>query len=84
MSRGQCLLFLIFFLDGVSQLPLIQDSAVIPEDRDVAEERKRVLECQPLLESMVSSPLILQELSKVRKQCEVFVFLLCVCLCEGT
>lgn len=74
MSGVQCLLFLIFSLDGVSQLPLIQDSAVIPEDRDVAEERKRVLECQPLLESMVSSPLILQELSKVRKQCEVFFF----------
>uniref|UniRef100_A0A673N691 ATP-binding cassette sub-family A member 3-like n=1 Tax=Sinocyclocheilus rhinocerous TaxID=307959 RepID=A0A673N691_9TELE len=36
-----------------------------PEDRDVAEERKRVLECQPVVESMVGSPLILQELSKV-------------------
>lgn len=31
----------------------------------MAEERKRVLECQPILESMVGSPLILQELSKV-------------------
>uniref|UniRef100_A0A674NSB8 ATP binding cassette subfamily A member 3 n=1 Tax=Takifugu rubripes TaxID=31033 RepID=A0A674NSB8_TAKRU len=39
--------------------------SVIPEDRDVADERKRVLECQPMLESMVSSPLILQQLSKV-------------------
>ncbi|XP_029692140.1 ATP-binding cassette sub-family A member 3 [Takifugu rubripes] len=47
------------------QLPIIQDAAVIPEDRDVADERKRVLECQPMLESMVSSPLILQQLSKV-------------------
>lgn len=37
-----------------------------PEDRDVADERKRVLECQPVVESMVGSPLILQELSKVR------------------
>ncbi|XP_066497951.1 phospholipid-transporting ATPase ABCA3 [Hoplias malabaricus] len=36
-----------------------------PEDRDVAEERKRVLECQPVMESMVGSPLILQELTKV-------------------
>lgn len=53
----------------MSQLPLIEDAAVLPEDRDVAEERKRVLDCQPVLESMVSSPLILQELSKVRKQC---------------
>lgn len=52
----------------MSQLPLIQDSGVIPEDRDVAEERKRVLECQPMLESMINSPLILQQLSKVRKK----------------
>ncbi|XP_072549037.1 phospholipid-transporting ATPase ABCA3 isoform X1 [Salminus brasiliensis] len=36
-----------------------------PEDRDVAEERKRVLECHPMVESMVGSPLILQELTKV-------------------
>lgn len=47
------------------QLPLIEDAALVPEDRDVAEERKRVLECQPMIESMVGSPLILQELSKV-------------------
>lgn len=47
------------------QLPLIEDSAVLQEDRDVADERKRVLECQPVVESMVGSPLILQELSKV-------------------
>uniref|UniRef100_A0A4W6GA39 ATP binding cassette subfamily A member 3 n=1 Tax=Lates calcarifer TaxID=8187 RepID=A0A4W6GA39_LATCA len=39
--------------------------SLLPEDRDVAEERKRVLECQPIVESMVGSPLILQELSKV-------------------
>uniref|UniRef100_A0A668AI68 ATP binding cassette subfamily A member 3 n=1 Tax=Myripristis murdjan TaxID=586833 RepID=A0A668AI68_9TELE len=43
----------------------IKDAALLPEDRDVAEERKRVLECQPVVESMVGSPLILQELSKV-------------------
>lgn len=47
-------------------MPLIEDAAVLPEDRDVADERKRVLECQPIVESMVGSPLILQELSKVR------------------
>uniref|UniRef100_A0A8C2WQI7 ATP binding cassette subfamily A member 3 n=1 Tax=Cyclopterus lumpus TaxID=8103 RepID=A0A8C2WQI7_CYCLU len=41
------------------------DAALLPEDRDVAEERKRVLECQPVVESMVGSPLVLQELSKV-------------------
>uniref|UniRef100_A0A8C4H0N4 ABC transporter domain-containing protein n=1 Tax=Dicentrarchus labrax TaxID=13489 RepID=A0A8C4H0N4_DICLA len=39
--------------------------SLLPEDRDVADERKRVLECQPVVESMVGSPLILQELSKV-------------------
>uniref|UniRef100_A0A3P9B9A1 ATP binding cassette subfamily A member 3 n=1 Tax=Maylandia zebra TaxID=106582 RepID=A0A3P9B9A1_9CICH len=39
--------------------------SLLPEDRDVADERKRVLECQPIIESMVGSPLILQELSKV-------------------
>ncbi|XP_047427991.1 phospholipid-transporting ATPase ABCA3 [Mugil cephalus] len=47
------------------QLPLIEDAALLPEDRDVAEERKRVLECQPVVESMVGSPLILQEISKI-------------------
>uniref|UniRef100_A0A672IQI6 ABC transporter domain-containing protein n=1 Tax=Salarias fasciatus TaxID=181472 RepID=A0A672IQI6_SALFA len=36
-----------------------------PEDRDVADERKRVLECQPVVESMVGSPLVVQELTKV-------------------
>ncbi|MGH0173668.1 UNVERIFIED_CONTAM: hypothetical protein FKN15_075354 [Acipenser sinensis] len=43
----------------------VSGAALLPEDRDVAEERKRVLECQPSVESMVGSPLILQELSKV-------------------
>uniref|UniRef100_A0AAQ5Z9M5 ABC transporter domain-containing protein n=1 Tax=Amphiprion ocellaris TaxID=80972 RepID=A0AAQ5Z9M5_AMPOC len=42
-----------------------QVPALLPEDRDVAEQRKRVLECQPMVESMVGSPLILQEISKV-------------------
>lgn len=68
MTRDEWILFFIFTLMCVSQLPILQDAAVIPEDRDVAEERKRVLECQPMLESMVSSPLILQQLSKVRQK----------------
>lgn len=55
----------------VFQLPLIEDAALQPEDRDVAEERKRVLECQPVVESMVGSPLILQELSKVYRRLSV-------------
>ena len=55
----------------VGQLALIEDAAVQPEDRDVAEERKRVQECHPMVESMVGSPLVLHELSKVH----------CVCVC---
>lgn len=44
---------------------LVREETLQPEDRDVADERKRVLECQPVVESMVGSPLILQELTKV-------------------
>ncbi|TRY96423.1 hypothetical protein DNTS_021457 [Danionella cerebrum] len=44
---------------------LLAEEVFLPEDKDVAEERKRVHECQPVVESMVGSPLILQELSKV-------------------
>uniref|UniRef100_A0AAQ6AQX1 ABC transporter domain-containing protein n=1 Tax=Amphiprion ocellaris TaxID=80972 RepID=A0AAQ6AQX1_AMPOC len=47
------------------QVPVVDEAALLPEDRDVAEQRKRVLECQPMVESMVGSPLILQEISKV-------------------
>lgn len=47
------------------QVLLLAEEALQPEDRDVAEERKRVLDCQPVVESMVGSPLILHELSKV-------------------
>lgn len=65
MTLGQCLAVDISYDICVCQLPLIEDAAVLPEDRDVAEERKRVLECQPIVESMVGSPLVLQELSKV-------------------
>uniref|UniRef100_H2T045 ATP binding cassette subfamily A member 3 n=1 Tax=Takifugu rubripes TaxID=31033 RepID=H2T045_TAKRU len=49
------ILFFIFCLTSVLQLPIIQDAAVIPEDRDVADERKRVLECQPIAEPLISS-----------------------------
>uniref|UniRef100_A0A673NN47 ATP-binding cassette sub-family A member 3-like n=1 Tax=Sinocyclocheilus rhinocerous TaxID=307959 RepID=A0A673NN47_9TELE len=63
------LLFLIELRTAVGvcfcQVLLLAEEALQPEDRDVAEERKRVLECQPVVESMVGSPLILQELSKV-------------------
>ncbi|KAM4598643.1 phospholipid-transporting ATPase ABCA3 [Polymixia lowei] len=65
----QCVRTLQRFLGSLGrrhkQLPLMEDSALLPEDRDVAEERKRVAECQPMVESMVGSPLILQELTKV-------------------
>ncbi|CAL8274752.1 unnamed protein product [Lota lota] len=44
---------------------LLEDGVLHPEDRDVADERKRVLDCQPVIESMVGSPLVLQELTKV-------------------
>lgn len=47
------------------QVLLLAEEALQPEDRDVAEERKRVMDCQPVVESMVDSPLILQELCKV-------------------
>uniref|UniRef100_A0A3B4B911 ABC transporter domain-containing protein n=1 Tax=Periophthalmus magnuspinnatus TaxID=409849 RepID=A0A3B4B911_9GOBI len=46
------------------QFPLLVNAALLPEDSDVADERKRVFECQPVIESMMGSPLILQELSK--------------------
>ncbi|XP_015215344.2 phospholipid-transporting ATPase ABCA3 isoform X1 [Lepisosteus oculatus] len=47
------------------KVAVTSEAALVPEDRDVAEERKRVLECQPAVESMMGSPLVLQELSKV-------------------
>uniref|UniRef100_A0A3Q2PCC7 ATP binding cassette subfamily A member 3 n=2 Tax=Percomorphaceae TaxID=1489872 RepID=A0A3Q2PCC7_FUNHE len=58
-------LLFVIELQCVRTMPLLDDAAFLPEDRDVAEERKRVLECQPVVESMVGSPLILHELSKV-------------------
>uniref|UniRef100_A0A674DGK4 ATP binding cassette subfamily A member 3 n=1 Tax=Salmo trutta TaxID=8032 RepID=A0A674DGK4_SALTR len=67
----QCVKTLRRFLTRLAsrrkQLPLMGDAALLPEDRDVAEERKRVLECSPIVESMVGSPLILQDLSKVQQ-----------------
>ncbi|KAJ3601486.1 hypothetical protein NHX12_032454 [Muraenolepis orangiensis] len=36
-----------------------------PEDSDVADERKKIMDCQPIIESMVGSPLVLQELTKM-------------------
>uniref|UniRef100_A0A671SGN1 ATP-binding cassette sub-family A member 3-like n=1 Tax=Sinocyclocheilus anshuiensis TaxID=1608454 RepID=A0A671SGN1_9TELE len=70
--QGVVFIALLFFIElrsvGVCffcQILLLAEEALQPEDRDVAEERKRVLECQPVVESMVGSPLILQELSKV-------------------
>uniref|UniRef100_A0A8C1YM35 ATP-binding cassette, sub-family A (ABC1), member 3b n=1 Tax=Cyprinus carpio TaxID=7962 RepID=A0A8C1YM35_CYPCA len=55
----------VWFFFFFCQILLLAEEALQPEDRDVAEERKRVLECQPVVDSMVGSPLILQELSKV-------------------
>lgn len=71
-SIGRCtwVEFVNWYIDThtyifVSKGMLIGEEALQPEDRDVADERKRVLECQPVVESMVGSPLILQELTKV-------------------
>lgn len=41
--------------------------SVLPEDRDVADERKKVLESPPELLSSLSSPLVIKELTKVRR-----------------
>lgn len=38
---------------------------MLPEDQDVAEERSRIL--VPSLDSMLDTPLIINELSKVRQ-----------------
>uniref|UniRef100_A0A673N9R6 ATP-binding cassette sub-family A member 3-like n=1 Tax=Sinocyclocheilus rhinocerous TaxID=307959 RepID=A0A673N9R6_9TELE len=64
--QGVVFIALLFFIElRCIHILLLAEEALQPEDRDVAEERKRVLECQPVVESMVGSPLILQELSKV-------------------
>uniref|UniRef100_A0A673N665 ATP-binding cassette sub-family A member 3-like n=1 Tax=Sinocyclocheilus rhinocerous TaxID=307959 RepID=A0A673N665_9TELE len=61
----RCIHVLLNLCRRHKKILLLAEEALQPEDRDVAEERKRVLECQPVVESMVGSPLILQELSKV-------------------
>lgn len=72
VRAGKCAAISLSRLPSVSitgvcfcQALLLAEEALQPEDRDVAEERKRVLECQPVVESMVGSPLILQEIRKV-------------------
>uniref|UniRef100_A0A671SHZ0 ATP-binding cassette sub-family A member 3-like n=1 Tax=Sinocyclocheilus anshuiensis TaxID=1608454 RepID=A0A671SHZ0_9TELE len=62
--QGVVFIALLFFIE-LRCIHVLLNLSLQPEDRDVAEERKRVLECQPVVESMVGSPLILQELSKV-------------------
>uniref|UniRef100_A0A6I8PBH8 ATP binding cassette subfamily A member 3 n=1 Tax=Ornithorhynchus anatinus TaxID=9258 RepID=A0A6I8PBH8_ORNAN len=44
---------------------LLDRAAPLPEDRDVADERKKVLESPPELPSALSSPLVIKELTKV-------------------
>ncbi|NXD12446.1 ABCA3 protein, partial [Nothocercus nigrocapillus] len=44
---------------------LLNRVPVLPEDRDVADERKKVLESPPELLSSLSSPLVIKELTKV-------------------
>uniref|UniRef100_A0A8C9F1E8 ATP binding cassette subfamily A member 3 n=1 Tax=Pavo cristatus TaxID=9049 RepID=A0A8C9F1E8_PAVCR len=45
--------------------PTAASVSVLPEDRDVADERKKVLESPPELLSSLSSPLVIKELTKV-------------------
>lgn len=49
------------------QVALLNRVSVLPEDRDVADERKKVLESPPELLSSLSSPLVIKELTKVRQ-----------------
>lgn len=56
----------VFFLPCV-QVALLNRVSVLPEDRDVADERKKVLESPPELLSSLSSPLVIKELTKVRR-----------------
>uniref|UniRef100_A0A803VV33 ABC transporter domain-containing protein n=1 Tax=Ficedula albicollis TaxID=59894 RepID=A0A803VV33_FICAL len=49
----------------VSEVALLNRVSVLPEDRDVADERKKVLESPPELLSSLSSPLVIKELTKV-------------------
>uniref|UniRef100_A0A8C2PU97 ATP binding cassette subfamily A member 3 n=1 Tax=Cyprinus carpio TaxID=7962 RepID=A0A8C2PU97_CYPCA len=65
MSLQGVVFIALLFLIELRCVLLLAEEALQPEDRDVAEERKRVMDCQPVVESMVDSPLILQELCKV-------------------
>uniref|UniRef100_A0A8C5UJ83 ATP binding cassette subfamily A member 3 n=1 Tax=Malurus cyaneus samueli TaxID=2593467 RepID=A0A8C5UJ83_9PASS len=49
----------------VSEARGMEQVSVLPEDRDVADERKKVLESPPELLSSLSSPLVIKELTKV-------------------
>lgn len=49
----------------VVQMLLLNRVPVLPEDRDVADERKKVLESPPELLASLSSPLVIKELTKV-------------------
>lgn len=49
---------------------------MLPEDRDVADERKKVLESPPELLSSLSSPLVIKELTKVRRAWPILSILL--------
>uniref|UniRef100_A0AAY4BEA4 ABC transporter domain-containing protein n=1 Tax=Denticeps clupeoides TaxID=299321 RepID=A0AAY4BEA4_9TELE len=62
--QGLVFIMLLFAIE-LQTVQKLFSSDTQQEDGDVAEERKRVLQCQPAVESMMGSPLILQELSKV-------------------
>nr|XP_025035890.1 ATP-binding cassette sub-family A member 3 [Pelodiscus sinensis] len=80
-AQGTAFLLLLFFIEtnllwrlrtvvcGVCRRRkwalLLNRTPVLPEDRDVADERKKVLESPPELLSSLSSPLVIKELTKV-------------------
>lgn len=61
-STGLEFIFVVFFILN-NQAELQNRTSVLPEDQDVADERSRVL--VPSLDSMLDTPLIINELSKV-------------------
>lgn len=61
-SVGLEFTFVLFFILN-NQAELQNRTSVLPEDQDVADERSRVL--VPSLDSMLDTPLIINELSKV-------------------
>lgn len=60
-STGLEFIFVVFILNNQAELQ--NRTSVLPEDQDVADERSRVL--VPSLDSMLDTPLIINELSKV-------------------